>query len=441
MRLTILFSIILLALPVGAITISYEVSPEIVLPNGYADCIIKIVNNNISDVKINSISFFSNTVEVFPSYTTVGKIGPNSVYTLKVSMKSSYTGRHVVEMQISADNYSIYQPIELIVDDNFPQLTISSPLYRNEVKYATIMVSSPVMLRDLRIEALFNATPKILYVGTLSNFAQLNLKFSEDLENLRFRIYFYNGRSYHELERSLKPSYIPSRGISTNLQLSRDVVFVGEVLSISLEIVNLRSDEIYQIEVYNFGSGKFSRDYAKVEKLSSGEKRILNFIFSPRESGKVSILITYRDFFGQKHEKWENVSLLVLSREVLQITNLKSENVFGKTRISGEVVNYGHRNVLGAEVSAFCNDTKINNFIGEIEANDYETFELEVGCTEVILKLSWWNEVGESFSVSEMVKSEIVREEGSIIPLFVAVITSVAVFVFILYIFIRSRKK
>ncbi|MFN3383860.1 MAG: hypothetical protein ACK401_03075 [Archaeoglobaceae archaeon] len=434
---------ILLMVPVSAISVSYEISPEIVLPNGYADCFIRILNTNISEVDVYSIYFFSPTVEVSPQSVSVGKIAPQSSYTLKVSMKSNIVGRHIVEMYISLENKSVVLPIELVVDDKFPQIAIYSPLYRGEVKKAEMMISSPITLRDLRVEALFNATPRVHYVGTLSGVAKVEFRFSEDVEELRFKLSFYNGRSYHEIERSLRANYLESKGLATNLQLSRDILFAGEAVNLTLEIVNLRSDEVYLIEVNAIGNGKFARDYAKIERLGAGEKKSLNFVFSPRESGKVELRVNYQDYFGSRHEVVETASLEVLEAKVLQIANLRIESELGKSRISGEIVNYGHRSALSVTLSAFCNESRSEYFIGEIKAEDYETFDLEVSCRNATLELSWWNEARDRFTSIENIEIKAFRTEevGSLPPLVVATIVSIAVIALVAYVILRQRKK
>lgn len=441
MRL-ILIAILLLIAPVSAISVSYELSPEIVLPNGYADCVIRISNPRTSEFEVNSVYFFSNTVEVTPFSVSIGKIAPNSVYVLKVSMKSQIVGRHIVEMQIVAKNDSITVPIELIVDDKFPQIAIVSPLYKGEVKNAKIAISSPVVLRDVRVEALFNATPGVYYIGTLSGIAQMEFRFSEEIETLRFKISFYNGKSYHEIERSLKARYLESKGLVTSLQLLRNVLFTGEAVNLILEIVNLRNDDVYLIEINAIGKGKFARDYARVEKLGVGEKKTLSFIFSPSESGEVGFHITYRDYFGVKHETTASVLFTLLETKVLQIVNLQKASTLEKTRISGEIVNYGHRSALSVSISAFCGESRVDYFIGEIKANDYETFEFEVSCRNLTLELSWWNEAGERFSTLKNVEIEAFKTEESsnVTPLTISIATAIAVVALLLYI-LRRRKK
>lgn len=441
MRL-ILLTAVLLIVPVYAISINYEISPEIVLPNGYADCTIRISNTGIKEEEIRSISFISNAVEVYPFSVYIGKIAPESVYTLKVSMKSQIVGRHVVEMYVSSDNYSIMIPLELIVDDNFPQIAISSPLYKGEVNNARVIISSPVALRDLRVEALFNATPKVYYLGTLSAISEMNFKFNEEIEELHFKISFYNGKSYHEIIRSLKVNYLESKGLLTSLKLSRDVLFSGEAVNLTLDIANLRNDEIYLLEVKAFGKGKFARSYEKIEKLGVGEKKSLNFIFSPNESGKVELRISYRDYFGKEYELVESASILVLETKALQIVNMQIERVIGKTRIYGEIVNYGHRSALSIGISAFCDENRADYFIGKVEANDYETFDLEIACRNVTLELSWWNEAGERFFTVEKLKTEDFRPEqsGSATPLIVAIVSAIVIALLLVYIVLRHRK-
>lgn len=448
MRISSLIGIILpfiLLFQASALTISYEITPELVLPEGYADCLITIKNSGTGTIQINSISFYSKTIQFEPaSIQNVGNLSPGAFYNLKVSMKSSSVGRQNAEMIVSTNEGSFFQSIELVVDDKFPEILLASPLYRGEVNNAKLLVSSPVTLRNVQIEALFNSTPRVFSLGSLSGVSELNFRFGDELENLKFRLSFYNGRSYHVIEKVIKVNYLPSKGLATNLQSSKDVLFIGEAVNLSLEITNLRSDEIYQVEVQFFGNGKFSQNTSKIERIASNEKKVLNFIFSPREKGSAEITakIKYKDFFGKEHEKYENLSLSVLESHVLQIINLQKTTALGKTKISGEVVNYGHRSALNTKISAFCDESRADYYIGEIEAKDYETFDLELSCTELKLLLTWWNEAGDNFSLSEELKVEkLEQKEANPIPIYVGVLSSIGILAFVIYVLIRARRK
>mgnify|MGYP001772555158 CR=1 FL=1 len=441
--LPILIALLLIS-PVAAISVSYQITPEIVLPGGYADCTIRISNPSPSEVEVYSISFFSSDVEVLPSSVSIGKIAPQSSYAFNVSMKSQIVGRHVVEAQVSLENGSLTLPIALVVDDKFPMIAIVSPLYSGEVKKAELVISSPVLLQDVKIEALFNATPKVQHIGTLSGVAKAEFKFSEELKELPFSISFYNGKSYHEVRKSLKVDYLESKGLATNLRLSKDVLFTGEAVKLTLEIANLRNDEVYLVEVKALGNGKFSQDIAKIEKLIPGERKSIEFVFSPRESGEVELRISYQDYFGVKHEVVERASIELLEAKALQITNLRTERTLEKTRISGEIVNYGHSDALSVSVSAQCEGSRAEQFVGKVDPNDYETFDLETSCKNATLELSWWNDAGERFTIIESIEFpsfETKEPMKTSVPLMVSIGASVPVIALILYIFLRHRKK
>jgi hypothetical protein len=446
MRLTIIFGVLFATLiaEAPALTISYQITPEIVLPNGYVDCVITIKNSGTNPIEISSISFYSKRIQVEPSsFQNVGNLSPGGVFTLRVSMRSPDVGRQNADMIVSTSEGSFTQTIELLVDDRFPEISLSSPLYSGEVNYAKLLISSPVPLRNVRVDALFNASPKTFFLGNLDGAAEFQFRVGEE-ERLKFMVSFYNGRSYHEIEKEVKVNYLPSKGISINLLTSKDVLYIGEAMNLSVEIANLRSDEIYSLAVQLSGNGKFSQSSAKLEKLLAGDKKILNFIFSPRESGVVEIVarITYKDFFGNVHEKLEKLSLSVLDSHALQIVNLQKTPVFGKTKISGEVINYGHRSAINAKVSAFCDEERADHYIGEIDANDYETFDLETSCAEAIVMLTWWNEAGDSFSISEKVMTEKVEiKESSPLPMYVAAIASILIVSFVIYVVRRARRK
>ncbi|MEM2786668.1 MAG: hypothetical protein QXJ58_00165 [Archaeoglobaceae archaeon] len=432
-------------LPVSALTISYEISPEIVLPNGYVDCVITLRNTGVSPITIDSISFLSATIEFEPSHVQhVGNLSPGGSYTIKISMKSSAVGRQNAQMVVSTSEGSFSQIIELLVDDRFPEVSLSSPLYRGEVNYAKLFVATPVLIKNLRVEALFNATPKTFFVSELVGATSFQFRLGEELEFMNFKISFYNGRSYHEVERTIRVEYIPSKGVAISLQPSKDVLFIGEAVNLSVEITNMRNDDIYNVRIQLLGNGKFSQSEAKIDKISAGEKKTLNFIFSPRESGNTSIVarMSFEDFFGNKYEKSERLTLNVLESFVLQVINVQKVFSAGKTKISGEVVNYGHRSSLNTKVSAICDGEKADYYIGEIDAKDYETFDLEILCDNATLLLTWWNDAGDSFLVSEIVRiGKVEKKEENPIPLYITAIASALVLVFVGYVVYRARKK
>jgi len=441
----LLVILLLFMSPAHALTIDYEVSPEIVLPGGYADCVVKISNTGTSSVEINSISFISETIQFEPSYIQhVGNLSAGGVYTLKVSMKSSALGRQTAQMVVSTSEGSFSQNIELVVDDRFPEISLASPLYRGEANYVNISVSSPILLRDFRIEALFNASPKVFFAGELYGVRYFQLRLGEDLNSLNFKISFYNGRSYHEIEKAIRVDYLPSKGVVVSLQSSKDLLFIGEAVNLTLEIANLRSDDIYSLEIQLFGNGKFSQNSLKIDRIASGDKKILNFIFGPRESGKAEIFakIKYEDFFGREFEKEEKITFNVLDSYVLQVINIQKTPTVGKTKISGEVVNYGDRSVLNTKVSVSCDEESSDYYIGEIDAKDYETFDLETSCKKATLFLNWWNEAGDSFSLSEELElGNLGQTESNPVPLYIVGGASVSIISFILYLVYRARKK
>jgi len=427
-----------------ALTIGYEVTPELVLPGGYADCIIRISNTGISPVEIKSISFISETIQFEPSYIQyVGNLSANEVYTLRVSVKSFAVGRQNAQMLLSTSEGPFSQNIELLVDDRFPEITLISPLYHGEANYVNISVSSPVLLKDFRIEALFNAFPRAFFAGDLYGVRYFQFRLGEDLDSLNFKISFYNGRSYHEIEKAIRVEYLPSKGVVISLQPSKDVLFIGEAVNLNLEIANLRNDDIYSLEILVFGNGKFSQSSFKLEKIPASEKRIINLLFSPRESGKVEVVvkIKYEDFFGKKYEKEENLTFNVIDSYSLQIINVQKIPGVGMTRISGDVVNYGSRGALNAKVSIVCGGHSSDYYIGEIDAKDYETFDLETPCKNATLLLSWWNEAGESFSLTESLDLWNYRlAESNPTPLYIALVVSIFIVSFVLFLIYKARK-
>jgi len=131
MRKSLLILILLIAVEVSnaeGVSVSYQVSPQILLPGDYADVTLILKNPSTSDVKVNSIVVSGARAEPSAIYS-VGTIPAGGSYTMTFSVKGEEIGRKNVQVEISTENETVTQNIMIVVDDSFPSLTITSTLH------------------------------------------------------------------------------------------------------------------------------------------------------------------------------------------------------------------------------------------------------------------------------------------------------------------------
>ena len=435
----------------AGVSLSYQLSPEILLPGDYADAVLVISNpSTTKDVKVNSVvihSYSSLTVEPQGIYS-IGRIPPGGSYTLSFSVKANDKGRYNLEVVVSTDNGTVTQNIQVVVDDSFPSLTVTSPVYRNEVNELEFYVSSPVELKDVRVEALFNATPGVVYLGNVnSGGAEGSFKFLPDSDTLKFKISFYNGRNYHEVKKIIKIRLLDSRNVVVNVSSPYKTLYIGDSITIPVEITNLRSDEINSITVSATSTlGTFS-DPVEVAKLQSGESKTLNFKFSPSKSGEDSIRVEveYHDEFGNKYHVTKTFPINVLDSLAVSITNLNVVREGLEVSVSGDVSNNGRSEVYNAYAVASCGSYQADYFIGNIDPSDFQSFDLPIKCNKsVLITVSWSNELGETFELHKEInlgEKVPVQVEESNMPIIVSIVVAVIVFAIVGLIIYRQIRK
>lgn len=450
MQKTIVILIMLLAIQhaTAGISVNYQISPEILLPGDYADIMLTISNPTTKDVDVNSIVLSSPYLNVEPkAIYSVGKIPPGGSYTFSFSVEAKSKGRYNLEAIISADNGTVIQNIQIVVDDNFPSITITSQVYKNEVNKLKFYVSSPVELKDVRVEAMFNATPGMVYLGNVgSSGAEGVINFIPASDTLAFKISFYNGRNYHEIIKTIKIRVLEPRNVVVNVSSPYKTLYIGDTVTIPVEITNLRGDDIINIAVKATSNlGTFS-DVVEIAKLSSGESKNLNFKFSPSKGGDGSINITveYFDEFGNRHSLSKVISVNVLDSLAVAITNLNVERDALQVSVSGDVSNNGRSQVYNAYVVASCGEYSVDYFMGNIDPSDFQSFDLPVKCNNtVLITVSWSNELGEKFEIQKEVDIgvEHVQIEKNKFPLLISIVVAVVVFTIVGYIIYRQIRK
>ncbi|RLF37234.1 MAG: hypothetical protein DRN03_02635, partial [Thermoplasmata archaeon] len=361
------------AYPVLAgVSVQYEISPDILLPGDYADCLIKLTNTGTDDIEVYSVVIYGGGLSVEPKqFYSVGALPGGGSYTLPFSIKAENVGRYNVEVVVYTENETLTQNIMVVVDDNFPSLSVEGSLYLGEVNELKLVFSTPVELKDVRVEALFNASPKAVYLGTVSGKAEGVMKFLATGERpLQFKLSFYNGRNYHELVREVQPAYVKSRGVVLNISAAYTTSYIGDCISVTVEVSNLRRDDVYNVTVYAVSQlGTFSEAMKRIAKITSGESRTLEFTYSPRRSGtdSISFLVVFYDELGNRYEASGSTVVKTLDSLSLSLTNVEATVEGAEIRVSGDISNNGRSVAYNAYAIAICGKGRKDYFVGSID--------------------------------------------------------------------------
>ncbi len=391
----------LLVLPAGALSVDYQISPEILLPGDLADCILEI--KTAEEVKINSIWITGYGVSIEPkNFYYVGNV--SGVYKLPFSIKAEKPGKFNVEVLISLENATLTQNIMVVVDDNFPSISVNEPLYVGEINYAKFSISSPVKLTDVKIRPLFNSVPREIFIGNLDGKEDFQLKF-EPQEKLEFKVSFYNGLNYHEIVRRVDASYLPSKGVFVNVNSSHSSLYVADCIRISAEISNLRGDAIYALKLRALSDlGTFDSELKELSKLDSKSTKVVDFVYTPLSSGEdtIKIVAEFKDEFGKEYIVEKELKIKVLDGYPL-LLSLTTTGI-GKVSIAGVVSNVGRSAVYNVYVVAACID-KAEEFVGNVDPSDYQTFDLSLRCNKTAkVTVTWTNEIGKNFEITRFLE-------------------------------------
>ncbi|AAB90223.1 COG1361 family protein [Archaeoglobus fulgidus] len=437
------------------VSVSYQISPEILLPGDYADVTLTLTNPSASDVKVNSIVVSGAKAEPSAIYS-VGTIPGGGSYSITFSVKAEKVGRENLEVKIATEyrvdeknttTQTITQNILLLVDDNFPSLTVASPVYRGVVNEVSFYVSSPVELKDVRVEALFDAIPKTVYLGDFVGGKEGKIKFIPDSNRLKFKISFYNGRNYHEIEKEVVVKLLTPQNVVLNVTFPYKSLFIGDAVTIPLEITNLRSDAIYDITVSAESSlGSFSSPVS-IAKLDSGEGKALSFKFSPSKAGdgEAVFRVYYKDELGNGLSVERNFTITVLDSYAVMLTNVNVVREKLKYSVSGDVSNNGRSEVYNAYAVAECGDFRADYFMGNIDPSDFQSFELPVECNgSVKVTVQWSNEIGETFAISKTVElkgKSLAEVEENPMPTYVSIAVAIVILAIVGFVIYRQIRK
>ena len=163
----------------------------------------------------------------------------------------------------------------------------------------------------------------------------------------------------------------------------------------------------------------------KVKNLMPGEKKTFSFdiITSPTAEAdvyKIPILLTYYDTDNTKHEKQDLISVIVSGKPDIKIL-LEDATVFLKNqkgKIVLKIVNSGRIdakfvNIKLENTKDFYVLSQNNNYVGDVDSDDYETaeFEVFVGNTNkdilIPVTLNYEDPLGKKYELVEQIPLKI----------------------------------
>lgn len=403
-----------------------EITPSILLPGDVADC--KITLTAMKDCKITVTFFTPLGIEVEPSSVYIGHLPAGASYTLPFTLKAKESGIYIVNIYIYTLNKTIKQVMVVRVEDIYPKIVLHETTFTlNEVNKVEFSISSPIDLSNIVVKPLFDADPKVIYVKD----GKGSFKFCPTKQqNLSFEIEFYNGKNYHRIIQTVHPQYKESKGLVFDIN-TYPTALLYDAIPLTINLTNLRNDVIYSIKITLKSNGIFSNDYLEIPILKSMESKSFKILYTPTKAGKdvIEVELEYSDELNNVYKVKKNVTIEVSHEYALTLGNINID-VRG---VSGEICNLGRGKVYNVMVQL----GEYKYYIGTIDSQDFDTFELPYANVSVI-KVSWNNEIGEKFEVSFPIKVqysyEVKKEEreASQIPLIIAVVVLIAVVVIII---------
>ena len=439
LKIPIFLAFLLFAIPLtSAQIVKVEMNPKTLLPNDIAEC--KIVFTPQEDTHVSGISIFPPSgIDVKPSSVSgVGKIRAGSSYVFPFTIKAKESGIYTLTAYINTLNGTLKQKIVVRVLDILPKIVLNrTVIYLNEVNKIGFSVSTPIEFDNIVVEPLFDANPKVIHVNGKGEFEFEPLK----EEPLKFKIKFYNGRNYHEIVQTVEVRYVQSRGVLINTSPRYPNTLIGDVNPIGIQITNLRTDTIYSVTVKADG-GILSRDEIRIPLLKSEESYATEILFCSRKSGyhRINFTVCYSDALDYRHCEVRSVVINVFNESALEFSGLETEFGANGLTITGDVSNNGKSVAYSILISAITENLTKTYYIDRLDPSDFDSFEFSLPPTkDVLLKLKWKNEIGESFENSKVVEIRPPKaEEQSAAP---SIVIPVVVLICVLVIVIFAWKR
>ncbi len=432
MKLIVVTAVILLTIPLAsAQVVKVEINPSTLLPNDVADC--KLIVSLPQLTYVSGITFYHpSEIEVQPD--SISNVGWIQSYELPFTVKAKKSGTYIVEVIVNTMNGSIRQAFVVRVESRMPKIVLDKTTFTlNEVNEVGFTVSSPLDISNVIVVPLFDANPNVIYVKE----GRGNFKFEpRNPKPLKFKIEFYNGKNYHEVVQTINVEYRKSKGVLINVTPEYPIALIGDVMSIDVQISNLRQDKIYSVKI-NACDGEFSMRSMKIPIILAGETKVVRFKWCPKSAGveNLTIDITFLDEFNNEYSEQKTVKVEVLNKTTLQFSGVEIERKVGGITITGDICNNGRSKAYNIFISA----NGKTYYIDYLDPSDFDSFEIVVpsNVSKIELKVAWTNEIGERFEkIVELTvpkgKTMSHEERYDLLPLIVSVVTLIVVLIMVI---------
>ena len=322
MKLIAAVVVILLTIPLAsAQVVKVEMNPQTLLPNDVANC--KLVVSLPQLTYVSGITFYhSSAIEIQPD--SISGIGWVQSYELPFTIKAKKSGIYTVEVVVNTINGSIKQAFVVRVEGKMPEIVLDRTTFTlDEVNDVGFSISSPLEISNVIVIPMFDADPKVIYVKNGRGSFEFEPKKPEPL---KFKIEFYNGENYHEVVQTVNVKYRESKGVLINATPQYPITLIGDVVTIDVQISNLRQDDIYSVRI-NVSDGSFSAKSVDIPVMKAGESKVVKFKWCSRSAGikNVTIDVTYLDEFNNRYSERKTVTIKVLNETALQFSGVEIE--------------------------------------------------------------------------------------------------------------------
>ena len=418
--LTILFALLFFIAPSSAqVTIKeVKVGLDKIFVGDEVDCSIVLENKNSFAEKISSIVFYSDLVEP-RIVTNIGVIPPLSSYEFPFTFKAEKPGKFLVEVKVSTPNGSTTYYIPFVVERELPEVVLqNTTIYLNEVNFLKVKVNADF---NVYIKPLFNATPEIAY-GKEAVFKY----YPKEKERIAFKIYFYNGRNYHEYVKEFRVEWKESRGVYFEVR-APEKVLIYDAVKVDIFVTNLKREAVYNIKLK-----ALDKVFSYPVLLPSQSKNFSMFVtaFNPG-TFTVNVELSYENEGITREVK--SVAVKALNESAVDVCSYE----FSEDVLRGEICNRGTSEI--SSVVVFFEKEKA--FVGSVAPGDFEIFEIKAKNTTGILKLQWRNAAGDLLEIEKEVKFENVKiEERKASPMLIVISIAAALVIIALAVMALRRR-
>ncbi len=424
-----------------------ELSPSTLLPGDVADGKITITSSTTEEIQ--SISFTARGVDVSPSVITeIGKIYPNSVYELPFTVSAKNPGVYQVQVKITSKNESIKQIFNVFVEKYQPEIVLKkTKLVLNEVNEVGFTVASSIDISRIRVTPLFDSDPSSFYFQSLDSAEGTFKIYPKEMDELKFKLSYYNGRNYHEVIQTVPVDFTPSRLVFVSANLSDPVVAVKDVVKLFVKITNLRNDKIFKIGVNLDGEGiAFSDRTREIPILESSDSRELEFKVSPEEPGvhEIKITVNFVDEMNNEYSVEKAIRFTANDVEVIGVSNLEIEKTLNEMKVTGDLSNGGKGKARNILIEIITKNSTKDFYVGELDPGDFYTFDFSIPPSKNgTIRVTWTNEIGKTYQTEKTFESDtdmLSTDVSSNLTTYV-VITAVIVFVVVGIAWMKARRK